>query len=123
MCAVTSSETKSLLDTAYSGQMVGRRSIELRHLSSSGMVSGCHIVFITAERGEQVREFISAVIGKSVLTIGDTHNFARSGGVIGFYRDGSNIRFELNLRAAESAKLRIGPQLVQLARSVSNEAE
>lgn len=123
MCAVTSSETKSLLDTAYSGQMVGHRSIELRHLSSSGMVSGCHIVFITAERGEQVREFISAVIGKSILTIGDTYNFARSGGVIGFYRDGPNIRFEINLRAAESAKLRIGSQLIQLARPVSSEAD
>ncbi len=122
ICAVTSPETKALLDTAYSGQMVGHRSIELRHLSSSELVSGCHIVFITAERGEQVREFISAVIGQSVLTIGDTYNFARSGGVIGFYRDGPNIRFEINLRAAESAKLRIGSQLIQLARLVSSQS-
>jgi hypothetical protein len=123
ICAVTSSQTKSLLDTAYSGQMVGHRPVELRHISLSGMVSGCHIVLITAERGEQVHEFISSVIGKSILTIGDTYNFARSGGVIGFYRDGPNIRFEINLRAAERAKLRIASRLIQLARLVSPEAE
>jgi len=65
------------------------------------MVSGCHIVFITQERGERDLEFITAVAGKSILTIGSTEGFARSGGVIGFYNEGSKIRFEINLSAAE----------------------
>ncbi len=87
------------------------------------MLSGCHIVFITQERGEQGREFITAVAGKSILTIGESEGFARSGGVIGFYNEGSKIRFEINLRAAERARLRISSRLLQLARLVSSEGD
>jgi hypothetical protein len=85
------------------------------------MVSGCHIAFITAERGEEGREIITAVAGKSILTIGETEGFARSGGVIGFYNEGSKIRFEVNLGAAKNAKLRISSRLLKLARLVSSE--
>jgi hypothetical protein len=102
ICHVGGSQTKSLRETAFSGRVAGRRSIEFRHLSSSGVVSGCHIDLVTAERGEQAREFITAVSGKSILTIGETDNFARSGGAIGFYKDGLKTRFEINLSAAES---------------------
>ncbi len=123
ICHVGGSRTKSLLDTVYSGRMVARRPIEIRHLSSSEMVSGCHVVFITAERGEELREFLAAAFGKSILTIGETDGFAGSGGVIGFYSDGPKIRFEINLGAAESAKLRIGSRLLRLARLVSSESE
>lgn len=123
ICHVGGDQTKSLLDAAYSGRRVGRRSLELRHLSSSEMASGCHIVFITEDRGEQDREFITAVAGRSILTIGETEGFARSGGVIGFYNEGSKIRFEINPRAAESAGLRISSRLLQLARLVSSEGE
>jgi len=123
ICHVGGSQTNSLLDTAYSGRMVERRSIDFRHLRSIERVSDCHIVFITAERGEQGRELIAAVAGESILTIGETEGFARSGGVIGFYIEGSKIRFEINLSAAERARLRISSRLLQLARLVSNEEE
>jgi hypothetical protein len=123
ICHVGGEQTKSLLDAAYSGRRIERRSLELRHLSSSGMLSGCHIVFITQERDEQDREFITAVAGKSILTIGETEGFARSGGVIGFYSDGSKIRFEVNLGAAERARLHISSRLLKLARLVSSEGE
>ena len=121
ICHVGGSQAKSAFDTAYSGRMVERRPIEIRHLSRAGRVSDCHILIITAERGKQAREFIAAAAGKSILTIGETENFARDGGVIGFYKDGPIIRFEVNLRAAESAKLRISSRLLQLARLVPSE--
>lgn len=123
ICHVGGSQTKTLLDAAYSSRRVGRRSLEVRHLSSSGMISGCHVVFITQARGEQDREFITAVAGKSILTIGETEGFARSGGVIEFYNEESKIRFDINLSAAESARLRISSRLLKLARLVSSEGE
>jgi len=123
ICHVGGSQTNALLDSAYSGRMVERRSVDFRHLTSTERVSGCHIVFITAEQGEQAREFITAVAGRSILTIGETEGFARSGGVIGFYKEGSKIRFEINLSASERARLRISSRLLRLARPVSSEGE
>ena len=121
ICHFGESRTMSLFDSAYSGRMVKRHPIEVRHPPRVGEVLGCHIIMITAERSEKADGVIIAVAGKPILTIGETENFARSGGVIGFYRDGSKTRFEINLSAAENAKLRISSRLLQLARLVSSE--
>ncbi len=123
ICHFGGSQTRALFDTVYSGRMVQQHPVEVRHPSDAADVLGCHIFMITAERSEQAGRFLSAVAGRSILTIGETDNFARSGGVIGFYNDGSKIRFEINLEAAKRAKLRISSRLLQLARLVSSEDE
>ncbi len=121
ICHFGGSQTRALFDTAYSGRMVERHPIEVRHPSRVGDVPGCHLIMITAERSKQAGGFISAVAGKSILTIGETAGFALSGGVIGFYNDGSKIRFEVNLSTAKNANLRISSRLLQLARLVSSD--
>jgi len=123
ICHLGSSQTRALFDTAYADRMVERHPIEVRHPSGVDDVLGCHIIMITAERSEQAGDFIAAAAGKSTLTIGETEGFARSGGVIGFYNDGPKIRFEINLRAAEDANLRVSSRLLQLARLLSSDEE
>jgi hypothetical protein len=115
------SQTEALFDTAYSGRMVERHPIAVRHPTDVGDVLGCHIFMITAERNEQAGGFIEAAAGKSILTVGETDGFALSGGMIGFYSEGSKLRFEINFGVAKSAKLRISSRLLQLARLVSRE--
>jgi hypothetical protein len=101
--------------------MVKRHPIEVRHPSGAGDALGCHIIMITFDRSEQADGLIAAAAGRPTLTIGETEGFALSGGVIGFYDDGPKIRFEINLRAAEDANLRISSRLLQLARLVSGD--
>jgi hypothetical protein len=121
ICHFGGSQTAALFDTAYSGRMVERHPIEVRHPSGVGDALGCHIFMITAARNEQAGGFIEAVAGKSILTVGETDGFALSGGMIGFYNEGSKLRFEINLGVVENAKLRISSRLLQLARLVSSE--
>ena len=123
ICHLGGSQTRALFDTTYAGRMVKRHPIEVRHPSRVGDVLGCHIIMITAERSEQASGFITAAAGKSILTIGETEGFALSGGVIGFYNDGSKIRFEINLSAARNANLRISSRLLRLAQLVSGGGE
>jgi hypothetical protein len=123
ICHLGGSQTRALFDTAYADRMVERHPIEVRHPSRVGDVLGCHIIMITAERSQQAGGFIAAAAGKSTLTIGETEGFALSGGVIGFYNDGPKIRFEINLRAAENANLRISSRLLQIARLLSSDEE
>lgn len=53
-----------------------------------------------------------------VLTVGERDNFAQDGGMIGFCLEQNKIRFEINLDAAERAKLRISSRLLALAKTV-----
>lgn len=120
ICHLGGSQTRALFDAAYADRMVERHPVEVRHPSRAGDVLGCHIIMITANRSEQAAGFISAVAGRSILTVGETEGFALSGGMIGFYNDESKLRFEINRGVAESAKLRISSRLLQLARLVSS---
>ena len=51
----------------------------------------------------------------TVLTVSDIDRFARRGGVIGLVLEGDRIRFEVNLKAAERAQLRLSSDLLKLA--------
>jgi hypothetical protein len=45
------------------------------------------------------------------------------GGMIGFYPDGVNVRFEINPAAAARVRLKISSRLLQLAKIVEPAAE
>jgi hypothetical protein len=58
------------------------------------------------------------VEGKPVLTTADFSGFESDGGMLSFFETNGKVRFRINLEAAERAKLRINPQLLQVAQIV-----
>ena len=56
--------------------------------------------------------------GASVLSVGDSSEFTRRGGVIHLYLEDGHMRFAVNVAAAEKARLRISAKLLNLARIV-----
>jgi hypothetical protein len=81
-------------------------------------LGNCHILFILdAERTEAV---LASVQGRPVLTVGESDNFARNGGVIGFIRDGGTVKFEANVKTASRNGLTVSAKLLRVARSVVN---
>ena len=54
----------------------------------------------------------------NTLTVGETQNFMRRGGIINFIIVENRVRFEINLIAAERAGITISAKLLQLAKNV-----
>ena len=54
----------------------------------------------------------------SILTISETEGFLESGGVINFVTGKKKLKFDINLIAAEKAKLKFRAQLLKLAKRV-----
>jgi len=63
-------------------------------------------------------EILKAMSGSSILTIGETEGFLKSGGIINFVTEKKKLKFDINLIAAEKAKLKFRAQLLKLARKV-----
>jgi hypothetical protein len=63
-----------------------------------------------------VRDILKNLAGVSVLTVGDTAGFAKMGGVINFVLDESRVRFEINVKAAERAHLKMSARLLTVAK-------
>jgi len=53
-----------------------------------------------------------------VLTVGETGDFLRQGGIIRFSMEDRKIRFDVNQEAAEKVHLNVSARLLLLARSV-----
>lgn len=78
----------------------------------------CHLLFICASEKESLEDIIKAVRDRPVLTVADTAEFLKSGGIINFVMEEQKVRFEVNSVVAKRAKLQIRSQLLRLAKKV-----
>lgn len=81
-------------------------------------LKACHLLFICPSERKLVREIVDLVGKDSVLTVGDTEEIIKSGGIIGFTMEDNKIRFDINLTAAEKTRIKISSQLLRLAKKV-----
>jgi YfiR/HmsC-like len=106
------------LEASFNGKMIGDRPVRVVHFRQPQDIQGCQIVFL----GTPEKKFISATLenlrGNPVLTVGESENFVKGGGIIGFFLEDNKVRFDINLDAAERAKLKISARLLTLAKTV-----
>jgi len=80
------------------------------------MPAESQIVFISRHmRLEQVRQILSSIGDRPVLTIGEAKNFSRAGGIIQFFTRDEQLHFEVNLKKAEAHQLKFSSRLLKLA--------
>ncbi len=69
-----------------------------------------------------MRPFLGSVRHYPILTVGEMDRFGEQGGIINFFSEGNKVRFEINVGAAEKARLKISSQLLSLARIIRDDA-
>lgn len=93
------------------------RKFTIRKLSSvSDDARDCQIVFIAAD--VDASPMLESLKASPVLTVGESATFAESGGMIQLVTVGNNLRFDINLSAAQSVGLKISSKVLNLARRV-----
>lgn len=96
----------------------GARPIAVRRAATWTGLESCHVVFLGSSSDRRFADALTTLHTARTLTVGVADGFARRGGAIQFVREGSRLRFEINVDAARSAELRIGSQLLRLARQI-----
>lgn len=109
----------SILDDLTRDERINGRSILVRRLKWDDDIASCHLLFVSPSEWRQMPQLVARLDGTSVLTVGEHDGFATSGGMIHLAREDYRIRFEINLRAAERARLKISSKLLSLATIVS----
>jgi hypothetical protein len=117
-CTIGNDPFQGSLDVALGGKMIGSRSFRVLHFKQPQEIQGCQVLFIGMGGKKLLPEILARVKANSVLTVGESEHFAQEGGVIGFVLEENKIRFEINLEAAQKAKLKISSRLLALAKSV-----
>ncbi|MFB3149051.1 MAG: YfiR family protein [Alphaproteobacteria bacterium] len=104
------------------GRTVKNRPIVAGRLSSRDPLGQCHLLFVSASEHGRLGTILKSLRGMPVLVVGDTPGFARSGGIIRLEIVGNKVRFEINVGAAQHAKLKIDSRLLRLGRIVGKSA-
>jgi hypothetical protein len=101
---------------------VGEHPVAIRRLARVEETHGCHVLFLSSSESMRLQSILNGLAKVSILTVSDIPGFAEAGGMIGLVNVGQRIRFEINLRAATRAQLKISSQLLKLARVIGDKA-
>ena len=114
ICVAGRNPFGAVLRDLVRGEMINGRTVDARIVLEPE--TACHLLFVP--EGAPLRAYLRGVSGRPVLTVGDANSFIEEGGIVRFYLDRGNVRFEINRAAAELAGIRISARLLQLARLV-----
>ena len=95
---------------------VAGRPIKIAEYSSVAQVSKCNMLFVPAQRSEELEAVLAKLDGKSTLIVTEKEGMAMLGSCINFVTTSAGkLAFELNKAATDKAKLKVASELTRFA--------
>ncbi|MFQ5774751.1 MAG: YfiR family protein [Kiloniellaceae bacterium] len=106
---------------SIAGKPINGRIVVVRRVGSIGAARPCHMVFVSASEEARLTSILETLGARPILTVADMPNFARAGGIINLKtNDEDKLRFEINVRTARRAGLKLSSKLLNLAELTPN---
>jgi hypothetical protein len=118
VCTIGEDPFHGDLEATLARKTVGTRAMIVRHLKATEELSGCDVLFVSSHETARLAPLLLRLKDDPILTVGESDGFVEQGGMIGFLLVDNKVRFEINLEAAERAKLKISSRLLLLAKTV-----
>lgn len=99
------------------------RKIHVRKYAVDEDIGTCQAFFIASDDETFVLPILAQIQGRQILSIGEIEDFTRMGGIINFFVTMDQLRFAVNLDAAEAAGLKFSSQLLMSADIVQKREE
>jgi YfiR/HmsC-like len=110
------------IQKVMAGRTVNGREIVLKRLASGEESDVCHILFVPEVEQQRSPNVLARVRESGVLTVGESDDFLEHGGTINLARRAGKIALEVNLLAAEKARIKIGSKLLGVASVVKGKS-
>lgn len=120
VCFIGGQGIYDALAIGIEAKRVGTRRLALRRLDRSASAAGCNALYADAAAIPGSPQLADSA-ARPILTVSDTREFVRNGGIIGLFIESNRLRFTINIANAQKAGLRISSNLLQLAASVERE--
>jgi len=96
------------------GQNVAGHELQVRQVRAGDSPADCHVMFVGFADAAGAAELLRRTRGP-VLTVGETLQFLRDGGMIRVFVEQSKVRFEIDQQAAAAAGLKVSSHLLRLS--------
>jgi len=121
-CTIGDDPFDGVLDESLNAKSVGTHPLRVQHLRPPENFQGCQIVFIGANEKKRTTAILETLKQSPVLVVGESNHFIQQGGTVGFLSEENTVRFEVNLDAAQRARLNISATLLSVAKTVIDTA-
>jgi len=108
-----------LEDTLRDKTVMGKK-LAVKRFASIHDAAHCHILFLSTSEESRLSHMMTVLEKTNILTVSDMEQFAEHGGMVAFTLEDQKVRFNVNVGAVERAGLKMGSQLLKLARIVSD---
>jgi hypothetical protein len=115
LCVVGVAAQAGQLDGMALGD--GRRVI--RHTASLAALGGCNVVYLGKLDPAAISAAVTAVRGKSVLTVAENDPQCRSQAMFCLKPEGQSLGFAVNIDAVSRSGLRVDPRVLRMASETS----
>ncbi len=98
------------------GNLVGELPIVIKYFTQSSSINTqCQIVFISDSKTPFLRDITRSLLKYPILTLGDSENFAKDGGMLQFTQGDKRIGFKVNLANSRQAGLKIAAPFLNIS--------
>ena len=118
VCVLGQDPFGSLLDTALKGGFIAGAPMAAKRIAGPGEAASCRIIYVNPSKDTQIRNVLAGLRNTAALTVSDSADFIRFGGMVQFVLNGNRVRFEINLAAAQRAGLTLSSELLKVAAAV-----
>jgi len=103
------------LEQTVAGHMANGRPLQVRRIKRGDSLAGLHMLFISAQDKALAQELLAASRGQPVLTVTDADDTFGLGSMINFVIADERLRFEVSLKNALAARLKISARMLSAA--------
>lgn len=110
----------AILEETIRDKTVMGKKLAVKRFASIQEAAHSHILFLSASEESHLSHMMTALEKTNILTVSDLEQFAEHGGMVAFTMEDQKVRFNVNLGAVERSGLKMGSQLLKLARIVND---
>lgn len=106
------------LDDIMKSKTIREHPVVIRRYQRIEDARSSHILFISASEEQRLPSILEGLAGASVLTVSNLERFTERGGMIALRVVDRKVHFDINVEATKRVGLKMGSQLLKLARAV-----
>ncbi|MEM9386033.1 MAG: YfiR family protein [Pseudomonadota bacterium] len=103
------------------GRSIREQTLRFTLIDPASPLPHCDLLYITERRINRASDLLDQVKGLPVLTVGDSPEFTKYGGIVQLLNRDKRIRMQINVEAARRVELDFSSQLLSLAELVDDQ--
>lgn len=116
LCVVNDPRFAFTLKETVRGHAIDGHELAVASIALDDPLGSCHVAYLAGIDVREMGRLLDSLRGAPILSVSDVDSFAESGGVAQFFVEGGRMRFVVNVKSAERARLRLSSKLLALAK-------